>query len=136
MTDRPVSAEQKMLKGVLAAIERRAQVGASLYNEFGQDSRIVDFKASRTVLPPTYGGSDGIKTLLEIRLGSTYTSFRGDNDLVIEQAEQNAMRALCRCLYQDVLDELMPIMQAVGDGKRGDALRLLDALFVRLNGRE
>lgn len=123
------------LKGALAAIERRAQTGATLYNEFDSE-KLIDFKATRTVLPQEYTGSMGMRTLLEIRIGSSYCVFRGDNDIVIEHAERNAMMAMCRCLYEDVLEDLMPIMRAVGDGKRGDALRLLDALYVRLNGRE
>lgn len=129
------SADQQ-LKGALGAIERRAQVGATLYNEFDAEARVVDFKVTRTVLPPAYGGIEGMKTLLQIRLGSAYTVFRGDDDEVIRKAEENAYRALCRCLYQDVLDDLMPVMKAVGDGKRGEALRLLNNLYVRLNGRD
>lgn len=124
------------LRGALGAIERRAQAGHNAYNEFDREGRLVDFKASRTVLPPPYNGGEGLRTLLEIRLGSAYTVFRGDDDTVVEKAEQNAYRALCRVLYQDVLDDLMPIMRAVGDGKRSEALRLLNNLYVRLNGRE
>lgn len=124
------------LKGALAAIERRAQVGTHHFNEFESDAQSANFRATRTLLPPAYGGTDGMRTVLEIRIASAYTTFRGDNDLTIEHAEQNAMRLLCRCLYEDILDELMPIMKAVGDGKRSDALRLLDALYVRLNGSD
>jgi len=84
---------------------------------------------------PTLNSSQGIKAVLEVAIRAHYTTFPGDDDVACVRAEENAMRALCRCLYQDVLDDLMPIMQAVGDGKRGEALRLLDALYVRLNGQ-
>ena len=126
--------EQK-LRGALAHIERRSQPSAD-FNEFGQAERLVDFKATRTVLPPPIYGAEGIRIFLEIRLGSSYTTFKGDDDEVLEKAEQNAYRAMCRVLYEDVLDDLIPVMRAVGDGKRGEALRLLNNLYVRLNGRE
>lgn len=121
------------LRGALGHIERRALQGVQ-FNEFGRES-IVDFKAERRVLPSA-NIDLGYKTLLELTIRSAYTVFRHTDDEANAQAEENAMRALCRCLYQDVLDDLMPIMKAVGDGKRSEALRLLDGLYTRLNGRE
>ncbi len=80
--------------------------------------------------------SDGFTTVLQITVGSSYTTFRGDNDIVHDRAERNAMTALCRVLYQDVLDDVMTITKAVGDGKRHLAMRLLGDLYMRLNGRD
>ena len=93
----------------------------------------MDFKATRTALPAPLPTSER-RTLLEIRIGASYAVFRGDDEEICRRAEENAMRALCRCLYEDVLDDLVPIMRAAGDGKRVEALRLLDRLYTHLYG--
>lgn len=127
-----MNSEQK-LKGALGNIERRSLAGSSVYNEFHE--RPVEFKFDKTVLP-SLAIYYGHKIRLEIRLSSIYTTFKGDDNTIMEATERNAMRALCRVLYQDVLDDLTPIMQAIGDGKRRRALELLNDLYVRLDGRE
>jgi hypothetical protein len=126
--------DQLKLRGALGNIEKRRRVGSAMFNEFHEPDP-VEFKAERRILPkPDW--SDGFTTLLEIRVGASYTTFRGDNDIVHEKAEKNAMTALCRCLYQDVCDDLIVVMKAVGDGKRHLAMNLLNDLFSRLNGRD
>jgi hypothetical protein len=106
-----MSAELK-LRGALGNIEKRRRAGQAIFNEFHEPDP-VEFKAERRMLPkPDW--SDSFTTVLEIRIGSSYTTFRGDNDIVHDQAERNAMMALCRVLYQDVLDDLMTIIKATG----------------------
>lgn len=128
-----MSAELK-LRGALGNIEKRRRNGSAIFNEFHEPDP-VEFKTERRILPKQ-DWSDGFTTVLEISVGASYTTFRGDNDIVHERAERNAMTALCRVLYQDVLDDLMVVMKAVGDGKRHIAMALLNDLFSRLNGRD
>lgn len=123
------------LRGALGAIEKRRAAGASVYNEFDEGSPPVTFTADRTIVP-NLAWDEGIKTLLNIRIGASYVYFRTDPPEAHEMAEKNAMRALTRCLYQDVLDDIITITQLVGDGKRRQAMTRLNDLFTRLNGND
>lgn len=93
---------------------------------------VTTFSATATVSPRVHA-DEGIITRLDLILGAHYTIFTGDGDETIERAELNAMRSIAWVLYQDVLEDLRAITQAVGDGKRREAMTLLNALFVRLN---
>lgn len=120
------------LRGALAAIERRTRVAAAFFNEFDEHEPVT-FNSDRRVLPQK-PGSDNITVQLQVAIAASYTYFRDDSGTDLEMLERNAMRALCRCLYQDVLDDVGAIQQAVGDGKRRLALQLLSDLYMRLDG--
>lgn len=122
------------LRGALGAIEKRRAAAAFVYNEF-DERPAADFKAERHISPQIHP-DEGIRTVLDIRVGASYTVFRSDPPGAFEIAEKNAMRALSRCLYQDVLDDLITITQLVGDGKRRQAMMRLNDLFTRLNGND
>jgi hypothetical protein len=123
------------LRGAMGAIQKRRSPGTGLYNEF-QNEPVVSFDVSRHVLPRPSNFDEGIQTVLEIRVGASFTVFKSDPPEAFDVAENNAMRALCRHLYADVLDDLIAITQAVGDGKRRQAMNMLNDLFTRLSGND
>lgn len=91
----------------------------------------ISLQVTESVVP-TVQWDEGIKTLIELRAGASYTSFRGDNDMRYMVHKRNAYRALADLLYRDVLQDLRQVIQAVGDGKRHEALNLLGDLYERL----
>ena len=127
--------EAMKLRGALGAIEKRRIASAIVYNEFDEGMPAVTFDAERTIVP-NMAWDEGIITRLDIHVGAHYTVFRTDPPEAYEIAEKNAMRALSRCLYQDVLDDLIIITQLVGDSKRRQAMTRLNDLFTRLNGND
>ena len=130
MTSEAQSTDQQ-LRGILGNVQKRAAM-ETVYDEFHP---LVDFKVEKRIMPPL-SPVTGQRTLIELRVGSSYCVFRDDDGETMLRAERSAMRLLCRCLYEDVQNDLAVAIKAVGDGKRALALSLLESLYVRLDGRE
>ena len=114
--------------GAIAMLKERATRDRSL-NEFHEIP--VTLQVTEAVAP-SIQWDDGIKTVIELRAGAAYTIFRGDKDNAVMVHRQCAYRALADLLYRDVLRDLRQVIQAVGDGKRHEALQLLGDLYERL----
>ena len=123
------------LRGALANLEKRCHLSGNSLNEFGLESG-TEFNATSEIQPPLMGYDESTRVLLSLRIGASYTYFRSDPPGTRKAVERTAMQALCRCLYQDVLDDLMIITRAVGNGKRRAAMVLLGDLYLRLSGSE
>ena len=123
--------EPLKLRGALGAIERRVLRTATM-NEFDEPAR-VGFDATKRIVPnPTWDGV--VQKILEIRIATTYSNVKGDDDEVHRMSEENAMRQLCLFLYEDVIHDLRRIMSELADGKRRNSMILVGELISRLTG--
>jgi hypothetical protein len=124
-------AETPKLRGALGAIERRVLRTASM-NEFDEPAR-VGFDATKRIIPnPSWDGV--VNKILEIRIATTYSNIKGDDDEAHRMSEENAMRQLCSFLYEDVIHDLRRIMSELADGKRRNSMTLVGQLMSRLTG--
>lgn len=120
--------EEKEVRGALAAIKEVATRERRI-SEFRTPT--LDFNlAERTPITMTW--DEGIRTIVELRIGASYMTFQGDKEH--QAARDSAYRSLTTFLYRDVLDDLRTIIQAVGDGERHKAMDLLGGLCGRLRG--
>lgn len=114
--------------GALAMLKERVQRDLRL-NEFIEPS--VLFSLSESV-QPSRQWDEGVKTIVELRIGASYTVFRTDKENGFVRQRENAYHAMASLLYQDVLRDLQLIIKTIGDGKRRDGLDLLSDLYKRL----
>jgi hypothetical protein len=114
--------------GALAALKERATQEKRV-NEFIEPP--VSFELTETVLP-RISWDEGIKTIVELRVSATYTTFRTDIEHGFARQRKNAYCALSDLIYRDVLRDLRLIIQTAGDGKRRETLNLLSDLYERL----
>jgi hypothetical protein len=126
-----VITETPKLRGALGAIERRVLRTAGM-NEFDEPAR-VGFDATKRIVPnPSWDGV--VRKILEIRVATTYSNVKGDDDEAYRLSEENAMRQLCSFLYEDVIHDLRRIMSELADGKRRNSMTLIGQLMSRLTG--
>lgn len=75
---------------------------------------------------------EGVKIAVELHMGAMYTTFRGDNDRAVMYHKEAAYAGIADLLYGDVLIALRQAIEAVGDGKRHEAMELLGKLHATL----
>lgn len=109
-------------KGALAEVVAR-DTRHRKYNEF----RTVDVRLTENV-KPNASWDEGVVSVIELRIGASFTTFRGDGG----RPREAAYRALASHLYRDVLEDLSHVIKAIGDGERHKAMALVDALHERL----
>lgn len=114
--------------GAIAALKERA-TQERLLNEFVEP--VATFELIETAVP-SVAWDDGIKTIVELRIGASYTVFRTDQEHGFARHRENAYHALSDLLYRDVLRDLRQIIKTIGDGKRREGLNMLGDLYERL----
>ncbi len=97
-------------------------------NEF----RPVRFTFTEKVTPAPLWGS-AIETTLSLHLAVRYTTHADQND-VGDYPRNIALQSLTMCLYEDVLQRLHGVMQAIGEGEQRRALDLCASLRRYLSG--
>lgn len=125
----------KNLPAALAAIVRKPQRGLLRVNEFDRDS-ILDCGINERVLPQLSAWDDSITSVLELKIGASFTVFRSDLASEHSHSERNALQAISSHLYGDVLADLAQIARLIGDGKRRAALNAVSELMNTLSGND
>ena len=126
----PLSTDLR-LPGALAALQKRA-VPQYVYDEFLGVPRL-NFSLEKAVMP---GPGPGRRNLLELRASTSWVMFPEMEGEALIEAERSAYLGMAHFLYEDVLAGLRGVMDAVGNGERQRALKLLSAMHARLSGYE